>query len=111
MNSIDTAKAIAFTGHRQERITTDRDTLFAELYRTGFISIYARVYPQMYACIYIHIGTCGHPPMLIDTDLCAIPQTSIPAHIPTSICVDIQMCICAVVQIYGHISIHSFIHS
>lgn len=31
---IDKTKAVAFTGHRQERITTDRDTLFAELYRT-----------------------------------------------------------------------------
>lgn len=31
---IEKQKTVAFTGHRQERITTDRNTLFAELYRT-----------------------------------------------------------------------------
>lgn len=43
MNSIDTARAIAFTGHRQERITTDRNTLFAELYST-VIELYTNGY-------------------------------------------------------------------
>lgn len=31
---IEKRKSVAFTGHRQERITTDRNTLFTELYRT-----------------------------------------------------------------------------
>lgn len=32
--NIERVKSVAFTGHRQERITTDRNTLSTELYRT-----------------------------------------------------------------------------
>lgn len=32
--NINKAKAVAFTGHRQERISTDKETLFVEIYNT-----------------------------------------------------------------------------